>query len=932
MLVAMLFASGLVAQRASGDAPATLKGRVVEAGKDGSPVEFATVLVLPVGAAAYTNNNGEFEIQRLAPGKVQIKVSFLGMEDVDTSLVLVAGKVTTIDFAMQFSSFRLKEVAVVAQESKAGQATASNISRQAMDHLQTSSLKDIMQLLPGGVTTNPNLSSAQTINIRSIGGSASSMNSLGASLIVDGAPMSNNANLQALSPSITGAAAAVGGGASPNSGFDIRSLSTDNIESVEVIRGIPSVQYGDMTSGAVILKSKAGKEPLRVRFKTNPNIYQVSVGKGLSLGENLGNLNISGDYAYSVTDPKESYAYYQRANAKALYSKSFGHLNTNTSLSLSLGKDTREINPDDQRSQLATGARDMGVRFNTNGTWNINKGWLNNINYTLSGSYVDKHSYREELLTNAFASYSMSSTDGAVLSNRPGQKVYDNNGTELTNIPQSEMSKYATYLPNEYFSRYDIYGKEVGVFANVKATLSKRAGNVTNRIILGATFQTDGNIGKGKEYDPANPPYRVLSSENSSPRPRKYSDIPFVNQFSLYGEENFILSLGERDIYLQAGGRFDMIDNKSIFTPRLNGSVDILPGMLTLRGGYGVLAKAPTQLMLNPENAYFDFVHFNTLNSSVVPEAEQLILTSTRVFNTSNSDLKIATNHRSEIGFDFKINKMRFSVTGFSDHLKNGYGLGSDLSTFKLLDYKTYKVAEERPGNIPILEEDEAYKIFVGYATPKNEIRAHNRGIEYDFDLGRFDAIRTSFVINGSYYRTTEWSDGYSFSTNKNLNSITRHIGVYEKGKSKEEKERLSTTIRAIHNIPSLGFVVTLTTQITWLNRYWTSYGNDTMFVKYISGVDGQVRNFDPSLKDDPEFSYLFNNVTPLRFIKESYFPTVLFNINITKEIGELLRASFYANNMFQCRPLYESKRTPGSFTRLNIPMFFGFELALTIK
>ena len=275
---------------------------------------------------------------------------------------------------------------------------------------------------------------------------------------------------------------------------------------------------------------------------------------------------------------------------------------------------------------------------------------------------------------------------------------------------------------------------------------------------------------------------------------------------------------------------------------------------------------------------------------------------------------------------------MRFSVTGFSDHLKNGYGLGSDLSTFKLLDYKTYKVAEERPGNIPILEEDEAYKIFVGYATPKNEIRAHNRGIEYDFDLGRFDAIRTSFVINGSYYRTTEWSDGYSFSTNKNLNSITRHIGVYEKGKSKEEKERLSTTIRAIHNIPSLGFVVTLTTQITWLNRYWSSYGNDTMFVKYISGVDGQVRNFDPSLKDDPEFSYLFNNVTPLRFIKESYFPTVLFNINITKEVGELLRASFYANNMFQCRPLYESKRTPGSFTRLNIPMFFGFELALTIK
>jgi hypothetical protein len=55
-------------------------------------------------------------------------------------------------------------------------------------------------------------------------------------------------------------------------------------------------------------------------------------------------------------------------------------------------------------------------------------------------------------------------------------------------------------------------------------------------------------------------------------------------------------------------------------------------------------------------------------------------------------------------------------------------------------------------------------------------------------------------------------------------------------------------------------------------------------------------------------------------------------NFHLTKEIGENLKASFYANNLVNNRPLYESERTPGSYTRLNIPMYFGFELALQIK
>ena len=99
----------------------------------------------------------------------------------------------------------------------------------------------------------------------------------------------------------------------------MRTLSTDNIESIEVIRGIPSAEYGDLTSGAVLVKSRAGKSPLMIRFKTNPNIYQASAGKGFSLGKKAGDLNISGDYAYSKNSLTKNHAFYQRASAKALW-------------------------------------------------------------------------------------------------------------------------------------------------------------------------------------------------------------------------------------------------------------------------------------------------------------------------------------------------------------------------------------------------------------------------------------------------------------------------------------------------------------------------------------------------------------------------------------------------------------------------------------
>ena len=930
----------------SRSAYATVKGVVVEKENLTVPVDFATVQLLPSGMWTATDSKGNFSFDRVAPGRVELVVQFVGMSRIDTTFMVQAGATLQVTLEMEYSTFRLDEVQVVAQESKAGQSTASTITRQTMDHLRTISVADVLSLLPGGEVSRTNMSTTQIPNIRGIrqlstqGESSNpevhTMNAMGTLVVVDGAPLSNNANLQAINPVMGGSVVTVGESntfnVGINSGVDLRGISVDNIESMEVIRGVASAAFGDLTSGAIVIRSKAGKEPLKINFKTDPRVYSISASKGMQLGEKAGSLNLSADYAYSVNRLYESYQFYERSTVKALYSNVFGKLSSNTSLDLNFGKDTRKWNPDDAASRIASSGSSLGFRFNTNGTFNnLNWGALNNIRYTLSGSYTDKKSHDEGTENNATAGYSINMTDGAIITNIPGQKVYDIYGNELTSIPPAEMGSFFRVLPNSYFSAYDILGKEVNVFANLTANLSKSFGNLHNRVRIGIDYKLDGNLGEGKVYDINNPPRRT-GPDNSSVRPRKFSDIPFMHQLSAFIEENMSWHIGERDLTLQAGLRYDRFNSKQILTPRINAGFTIIPKTLSIRAGYGVMAKAPTASYLYPDRAYFDFVHYNTIDRVGTPVQEQLLMGSTRVFDATNPDLKIASTTTYELGFDLTIKKMRFSVTAFDRTLHNGYRLSAELDNYKLIEYKQYVEGENRPGQIPLLAEGTTSKVFEWYYSPSNSGRSHDRGVEYDFNLGRFNQIRTSFVVSGAYMRSTDWSDNYTYVSTRNGNSLERNIGVYEKGVMKYEYERLNTTIRATHNIPQIGFVVTLATQITWMNKVWETYGNDTMFEKYISREDGKVYDFNPAMKEDPEFRYLFSEKNDNRFIGESWFPTVIFNLTLTKEITSIVRASFNVSNMFNQRPLYESKRNPGVMSQLNIPIYFGFELGITLK
>lgn len=159
-----------------------------------------------------------------------------------------------------------------------------------MSHLQPTSLNDLVELLPGGIAQTPALTQANTIALRETGtlgaqgqkvqSSNYATNSLGTLFVVDGAPINTDANLQY----------AAGGSSEidqkrdiTNRGVDMRTISTDDIESVEVIRGIPSVEYGNLTSGVMNIKRIRKPTKLNARFKADDKSQLFAIGKGFAL-------------------------------------------------------------------------------------------------------------------------------------------------------------------------------------------------------------------------------------------------------------------------------------------------------------------------------------------------------------------------------------------------------------------------------------------------------------------------------------------------------------------------------------------------------------------------------------------------------------------------------------------------------------------------
>lgn len=909
----------------------TAKGR--SASSDRIPLPYAVVSLPEVGMATSTDSEGAFSIGPIASGTYRVEISSLGYETLVTTVELPAP--APGEYTLQATSFYLKDVVVSAESKKTGASTASKISQSAMNHIQATSLADVMQLLPGAETRSAreiSLSGAESFALRH--GS-----SFGTAVVMDGAPVSNNANMQALSLAINSGIAT--STATPNSGIDLRTITTNNIESVEVIRGIASAKYGDIESGAVIVNSKAGRAPLSLRLDLNPNVTMASVSHGVGLGGRGGVVNYGADYTFSQRDIREGYDTYNRVTGRVSYSNRVGKWTTNSSFSLFYTRDKGEPNPDDENDLESSNQNDLGLRFNTNGVLSLNAGWFKSLNYALSVDYTAKKTRYENLRTNADWTYSTSKTDGAVLSSLPGRDIFLEDGTKITNIPAADRGGKAWRLPSSYTDRYALYGRELNSFGQLSALFSGELGPTRHRLVVGVDLRTSGNLGRGKVFDPESPPYRNLGENFATQRERSFREVPFMKQAGAFVEENFSADLFARRFDLSAGLRYDKVAGmKGEVAPRLNASYEVVGDHLSLRGGYGISYKSPSLGYLHPDNAYFDILNFDNSSQSGFSDAQKFQIATTRVFSATNPDLRMAKTTKWEVGVDFRIGQVRGSVTYFRDLTRNGYMMDRTFDTFKSVDYIQYEA--KKPANatdLPVLTVKSSDKILLSYRIPTNHASRRTEGIEFDLDFGRIDAIRTSFVLNGSWVNHSSWSNYYSFANRPGGSTVEElypHMGVFEPGNTVDRYTRTATNLRVTHNIPRVGFVVTLTASVTWHERSFTNYGNDSIPVMYVSRVDGVVRDFDPSRIEEAEFQRIDMRPTlnARRLIREGGMPPLLcMNVNVTKEIGHFMRVSFFANNMFRSTPIWESRKNPGRFVRRNSGLFFfGAALSVNIR
>ena len=77
--------------------------------------------------------------------------------------------------------------------------------------------------------------------------------------------------------------------------------------------------------------------------------------------------------------------------------------------------------------------------------------------------------------------------------------------------------------------------------------------------------------------------------------------------------------------------------------------------------------------------------------------------------------------------------------------------MSQTFNTFNTFIYNEYQRTEngiELSSSLPVLST---------YAKPTNNLNIETKGLEFDLNIGRIDAIRTAFQINGSWMRTKSW-------------------------------------------------------------------------------------------------------------------------------------------------------------------------------
>jgi len=864
-----------------------------------------------LGIYAVTNINGVATFVNVPKGIATVDISCLSYESVAKNVNVIDN--LNLSVRLIETSLQLKEVSVVAKRSAAGASTASKIGRQAIDHLQATNLGDIMQLLPGAVMQTPDLTVANSLQIRSASNATDKNNSFGASIIVDGVPVSNNANIES---------ALNGNNNTAGKGVDLRQISADNIESVEVIRGIPSAEYGDLTSGAVIVKSKSGKTPLEIRTKVNPTTINTSFGKGFALGKKAGFLNTNFDYVQAWSDPRKKVESFDRYSLSLNYGNTFfSKWRTNTKVSFSGLVDWAGRDPDAVADGLGSNQTNNSLRISHDGKIAINLPLMRTLSYVIGFSNLQ----------------SESRSTAKVESSKGFLPILTAMQTGYYDVPFDTVS---------YFASGGVKSNPQDLFIKVTNSFGF---NILEKWIhqigMGVEYRYEQNKAQGYYNDDETNPLKPTSNG----RPRPYYDIPPISQFSAYIENKMNWKTFGMKTNLTAGLRFNMLqpgktEQVSALSPRINASIS-LSKYIDIRAGFGQSAKTPGLTHLYPDKKYNDRIVASTVASS--NPAERAAFYHTMVYNVEPSvGLKNAVSTKYELGIDIKLpNDRNVSIIGYQDITPNGFGNYSQYFTYLAEVYSIGNGLKANPGSKPTIDNSTSpLRVDTVYQTKGmfgNTQWAQNRGIEIDADLGKIESWKTSLYFSAAYVES-------SYKTSGTINASPKTFGgnyvdaqtppflyKYESGLEKNINRTFNSTFRAVTYIPALRMVLSNAIYVTWYTYTFASnqiqYPIGYIYANQMGGVD-EIEITD-AMRANPNYSfkgYLLSEGAINNSDKQPVInSTPIWNIStrLTKEISKMAGFSFYVNNTLFYEPWVASSIT-NTLTQRNLDKFsFGMEL-----
>lgn len=954
----------------------TVTGRVIEDGSK-APIEFATIWAEASGSGAISDKDGYFRLEHIPAGYNKLTVSCLGYATKE--VYIRSSKSQHLTIRLEEATLALNEVTVTAKRKSDDATTAYTIDRTVLDHLQSISVSDAVSMLPGERTGHTyKLTESQSITLR--GGNSSELgnSAFGTAVEIDGVRLSGNA-IQSMS------------------GTDLRNIGSSNIESIEVITGVPSVEYGDMANGMVKVKTFKGKTPFLLEASVRPHTQMYSFSKGFDLGFHRGMLNTSYERARSVSDLASPYTSYIRNALTLKYSNTWTtprrkQVDFDAHLSGNIGGYNSESDPDAFNDTYQK-SRDNTVRGSLSTRYLANSSWLSSLSTGISFSYTDK-------LAEERTRQSLASTQPSIHSMEEGyfvgEKYEDNPHAPITLLPVGYW--YQTAFTDSKPLNYNAY---------IKARWAHRFGKINSRLLIGADLKGDGNTGEGVYYDG-----RLTTSDW---REYRYHDLPFTHNLALYAEEELQVQFPASHLNVKFGVRSDMTFIKQSaygtvgsLSPRLNTSYTFaehkdswLQG-ITLRAGWGKAVKLPSFDILYPRTVYRDRLAFaaNTLADGTAYYAYYTHPSSLQY----NSELKWQYNIMREAGIDARFKGVKASVSFYYNTMNHPYAAGGK-NIYTPMDYKfTSQAALEAcpiPADHRLYQIDRttgivtvsdktgvypsqqlSYTLMKDWETSSisfNTSSSTRMGVEWVLDFDRINVLNTSIRIDGKYYRY-KGIDEELYQSSSSLHSADgqpyQYVGYYAGGTGNYNgmiTQQLNTNLTLTTHLPKIRMIFSLRVEGTFINsrQNLSEYSERTR--SYVlddrdsnlpsssgeSIYDGEhyvatypiyyVSREEPNHMKPFMETYLwaaqndtklYNELSKLvmksnsgyTFKEWKYSPYFSANLNVTKEIGDHIAVSFYANNFFDTMRKIKSYHTDTDISLFGSGYVPPFNYGITLK